>query len=141
MIDATEVRLLADDLGDAGPLVLRRTIRIVRDTASDVVSHARALCPVDTGELKASISADIEFAGLGFEAGPTADHGAFVEYGTPPHEIRPRIKRALWWPGALHPVGRVHHPGTSPQPYMIPAFEGQMPEFEEKLADAAEDIL
>lgn len=34
-----------------------------------------------------------------------------VEGGARPHEIRPRFKRALFWPGAGHPVKVVHHPG------------------------------
>jgi hypothetical protein len=29
----------------------------------------------------------------------------------------------LYWPGAEHPVKRVRHPGTAPQPYMKPALE------------------
>lgn len=32
---------------------------------------------------------------------------------TPPHEIKPRFKKALSWPGAAHPVGKVNHPGSS----------------------------
>lgn len=40
------------------------------------------------------------------------DHWRFIEYGTPPHEIRPRVRQALSWPRAAHPVRRVRHPGT-----------------------------
>lgn len=40
------------------------------------------------------------------------DHWWFIEYGTRRHTIRPRIKKALWWETALHPVARVNHPGT-----------------------------
>lgn len=35
-----------------------------------------------------------------------------LEEGTPPHVIRPRFKKALFWPGARHPVKSVRHPGT-----------------------------
>lgn len=41
------------------------------------------------------------------------DHWRFIEYGTPPHQIRPRARLALSWPGGPHPVRRVRHPGTS----------------------------
>lgn len=36
----------------------------------------------------------------------------FLEEGTPPHIIRARSKKALFWPGARHPVRSVRHPGT-----------------------------
>ena len=35
-----------------------------------------------------------------------------LEFGTPKHIIEPRNKKALYWPGAANPYGRVHHPGT-----------------------------
>lgn len=35
-----------------------------------------------------------------------------LEFGTPRHIIEPKNKKALSWPGARHPVGRVNHPGT-----------------------------
>lgn len=41
------------------------------------------------------------------------DHWRFIEYGTPPHQIRPRARTALAWPGAAHPYRRVRHPGSS----------------------------
>jgi hypothetical protein len=43
---------------------------------------------------------------------------ATVEYGSVPHVIRPKYKKALYWPGALHPVRKVNHPGTPSQPFM-----------------------
>jgi hypothetical protein len=46
-----------------------------------------------------------------------------VEYGTSPHVIKPVNKRALYWPGAAHPVASVNHPGTRAQPFMRPAIE------------------
>lgn len=42
----------------------------------------------------------------------TAPHSATLEHGSRPHIIEPRTKKALAWPGAQHPVARVHHPGT-----------------------------
>lgn len=45
-----------------------------------------------------------------------------VELGTAPHVILPRNKKALSWPDAAHPVARVNHPGTAPNPYLRPAL-------------------
>lgn len=41
------------------------------------------------------------------------DHWRFIEYGTAQHQIQPRARRALAWPGAAHPYRRVRHPGTA----------------------------
>jgi len=50
--------------------------------------------------------------------GRAAPYWATVEYGSEPHEIRARRKKALHWTGAKHPVRRVWHPGTPAQPFM-----------------------
>lgn len=40
------------------------------------------------------------------------EYGEYLEDGTPPHVIRPKNKKALYWKGATHPVKQVNHPGT-----------------------------
>lgn len=45
----------------------------------------------------------------------TANHSATLEFGSGPHVIEPSRKKALAWPGGLHPVARVNHPGTPAQ--------------------------
>lgn len=71
----------------------------------------RNLAPhVDTGALLKSVrSTKGEGVGLVWIS---TDHWQHLEYGTPPHIIRPRRKKALWWKGARHPVSIVHHPGA-----------------------------
>lgn len=39
-------------------------------------------------------------------------YGRYLEEGTPPHLIKPKNKKALFWRGAAHPVKVVRHPGT-----------------------------
>lgn len=45
-----------------------------------------------------------------------APHALILEVGSRRHIIEPKGppggKKALYWPGAPHPYGRVHHPGT-----------------------------
>lgn len=41
-----------------------------------------------------------------------SDHAEILEFGSRPHVIEPRNAKALYWPGARHPVARVNHPGT-----------------------------
>lgn len=70
------------DLRRAGLVTAHRASVVIRKVGHDTVRDAQALCPVDTGNLKSSISVDFDFNGLGFEAGPTASYGKFVEEGT-----------------------------------------------------------
>lgn len=51
----------------------------------NIVSTAQSIVPVESGELKGSISRSEVTKGFGSvtgEAGPTARHGRFVEWGT-----------------------------------------------------------
>lgn len=61
-----------------------------------------------------------------------------VEKGTRPHVIRPKNGKALYWKGAAHPVKKVNHPGSKPKPYLIPAFEKEIPYFVENLGKIME---
>lgn len=56
-----------------------------------------------------------------------APYAKFVVEGTPPHTILPHAKQALMWPGALHPVRVVHHPGTAPNPFPYEALAAATP--------------
>ena len=42
----------------------------------------------------------------------------YVEFGTLPHVIRPKNKKALYWKGLDHPVKLVNHPGNAPNPFV-----------------------
>lgn len=91
----------------------------IDDVAEEVYQDIRRNAPVDTGKLVGSISRNGQTITI------KAKHWHYVEYGTQPHIIRPRVKRALWWPDAPHPVGRVFHPGTRAQPFIRPAATRQ----------------
>lgn len=51
------------------------------------------------------------------------EYGGILEDGSPPHEIRPKNKKALYWKGAAHPVKVVHHPGTQKYATVGPTME------------------
>lgn len=71
-------------------------------------ASARRFCPF--ARVRRTIYADGNRVWIG--TGQPDDIWAIVEYGSVAHEITPRGKRALSWPGARHPVKRVWHPGT-----------------------------
>lgn len=96
---------------------LKQTLsRVMQDIATD----ARGLVRVNTGRLKASIVSEVD--GLTGRVSTDVPYWVHVEYGTAPHVIRPRTKRALYWPGARHPVASVNHPGTPAHPFLRPAL-------------------
>lgn len=116
---------------------------VVKKIGFDTVAGAQGLVPVDTGNLKNSIGQDFDDDGMGFEAGPTANYGADVEFGTVPHEIRPRDAKALHWQQDGQDMFRrsVWHPGTAPQPYMIPAFEKAVKPIDQVMGQVGEKAL
>jgi len=64
-----------------------------------------------------------------------AGYSAAVHEGTGLHGprkrkivIKPRVKKALSWPGARHPVKKVENPGQKPQPFLRDAMQEEYPE-------------
>ena len=89
---------------------------------------------VDTGHLRRGIG--------NFRRGMTVTvhtsnikYAVMVEKGTKAHIIKPKDKKALYWKGATHPVKKVNHPGSKAKPYLIPAFEKEIPYFVENLKE------
>ncbi len=70
---------------------------------------------------------------VGFWGSFAVKYALWVEQGTGPHmigPIYPRRKKALFWPGADHPVrsvGAFMHPGSRAYPYLVPAAERHYP--------------
>lgn len=98
--------------------------RDLRRRAHKVQAMAQGRGPIDTGDYVASIGVERApgtFGGWRIEA--TARHSWWVERGTRPHIIRPKVKKALFWPGAGHPVASVRHPGTAATHNMAEALE------------------
>lgn len=69
----------------------------------------------------------------------------FVEYGTKPHVIAPRVKkrgrkRALAVPG-WGVYARVRHPGAKKQPFLRPAYQAQKGNAEQEMAKATKRVV
>jgi hypothetical protein len=87
----------------------------------DILGDARSLAPKRTGRLAESLRAEVHDKVLRVGS-LDVNYAIYVEMGTMPHIILPSNKKALYWPGARHPVAYVNHPGTAPQPYLRPAL-------------------
>jgi HK97 gp10 family phage protein len=110
--DTTGLRGLETDLGRASARAVLAASRVVRKSGSDIEADAKVYCPVDTGNLRGSISSD--FGVLSAEIGPTAEYGIWVEGGTA---------------------------RMAPQPYMGPAFDRREPEFVAAIAAIGTSVL
>jgi len=88
--------------------------KIVQDFAKIAKEAMQHEAPERTGALKRGIRyrtfGSVESAYARFY--DEEEYAFFVIEGTRPHDIYPREKQALFWPGAEHPVPFVHHPGT-----------------------------
>ena len=108
-IDLTQVAELAADLTRAGLLAGVKARTVVAKTAMDITADAQALAPVDTGNLKGSIGADIDADGMGATIGPTAAYGIWQEYGTSTQPGKPFLGPAFdrRMPGFLAAMGQI----------------------------------
>lgn len=98
-IDVYELSALAATLRASGPRVGTRVSQAVRKSALDVERGAKMLAPVDTGNLRNSISTTITGSGsaasISADIGPTANYGAYLEYGTSRMRPQPYMGPAL----------------------------------------------
>lgn len=98
----------------------------------------RDTVPFITGFLLQSFSAFMEPGILHWY--PTASYARFVEFGTAPHVIEPKNAKALYWPGAQHPVKRVNHPGSKANPYMERIIAAAAPDINATFGTALQQI-
>jgi HK97 gp10 family phage protein len=113
-IDLTDARAVASRIGTSGGRIGAAASAALRKTALDIEADAKQLAPVDTGNLRNSISSDITGDGrhgaMSAEIGPTAEYGVYQEYGT----------------------------STQPgQPFLSPAYDRRIGPYSEALAQLA----
>ena len=112
--------------------------KVIKDSAFNIQKNAMSNLAnngsVNTGHLRRSISVDMGNLEATIHTS-NVKYAVMVEKGTKAHVIKPKNKKALYWKGASHPVKQVNHPGSKAKPYLIPAFEKEIPYFVEKLKD------
>jgi hypothetical protein len=141
-VDDSEVHDLAHDILRNTDLLPGRVETLVQKTGYDMEAMAKVLVPVDTGFLMGSIS--IEFYGLGFDLGPTASYGDYVERGVPhPWVITAAPGGTLHFMIDGHSVfaKSVVHPPMAPQPYLSPAFDAGLSRFVDALGQLGEQVV
>lgn len=103
--------------------------------------EAMARAPVEDGRLRESIrvAAGAKRNGVVYaqvRAGGRKKGDAFyahmVEYGTKPHEIKPRKFKSLFIAGVFRKI--VQHPGAKARPFLRPAFDAKAGEAVDAIA-------
>lgn len=125
--DLSDVLLLGDDFAQ----------RVQRGTLAALLaieSHAVEEAPHATGNLVNAITVEQAQGGGHVFVSGAAPYGVYVHEGTGiwgPNKkrIRPVNKKALFWPGAAHPVASVA--GQKPNPFLDRAAEKAEPEVTE----------
>lgn len=117
-IDVSEGRALASRFTTLSGRLGARAAAVLRKTAFDIEADAKALAPVDTGALRASISTTVTGDGrngsMTAEIGPTVEYGVFQEFGT----------------------------STQPgQPYLGPAYDRRIEGYSDALASIIEESI
>ena len=108
----SDLTRFAEDLRGNADTLTRRASQVVRKAALDTMADAKTLAPVDTGNLRNSITTDARPGDLVAVVEATADYAAAVEFG-----IEQR-----------------------PQPFMRPAQERNTPGFIDAISQLAEGV-
>ena len=108
----SDLTRFAEDLRENADTLTRRASQVVRKAALDTMADAKTLAPVDTGNLRGSITTDARQGDLVAVVEATADYAAAVEFGI----------------------------DQRPQPYMRPAQDRNTEPFMDAIAQLAEGV-
>ena len=136
-IDSSDLNKFSVILRELPDEIKNDVRKVVKNSAFNIERNAKSSASVKTGHLRRSISTKMGDMEATIHTS-NLKYAPMVEFGTRPHMIRAKNKKALYWKGAKHPVKQVNHPGSKAKPYLIPAFEKEKDQFLEKLKEVIE---
>lgn len=115
-LDLSEVRALKVAIGKAGPKARAAGRAALQKVANDIKTDAKILAPVDTGNLRSSVTYETRALAntIVAEIGPTAEYAIYQELGT-----------------STQP----------PQAFLGPASDRHIPLLEQAIAQIPEDFF
>lgn len=137
-----EADVLMENLNKRGNEIPSKLKKLVTEVGFIVQGKIQDAAPINKGPdahsrgtLKSSIRRENigDFSVRIFPDENIAPYAIYVMAGTGPHIIEAKNKKYLSWPGASHPVKRVWHPGTYPNPFMTIGFEDSQPLIENEI--------
>ena len=135
-----EADLLIQNLNKRGEEIPVKLKKLVSEVSFIVQGKVQDAAPINKGPdassrgtLKSSIRIENldDFTARIFPDEHIAYYAEYVLSGTRPHIIEG--KPWLSWPGASHPVRRVWHPGTYPNPFMTYGFQDSQSSIESEV--------
>ena len=135
-----EADLLIKNLNQRGTEIPAKLKKLVSEVGFIVQGKVQDAAPINKGPdahsrgtLKSSIRVENigDFSVRIFPDENIAYYAEYVMAGTGPHIISGNPW--LSWPGAEHPVRRVWHPGTYPNPFMSYGFEDSQSSIESEV--------
>lgn len=127
---------LTDKLSNAPPELISKTLEY---TAEDLIRNLMINSPVDHGLLKQWAITNQSDTEITVQS--PAEYAVYQNYGTEPYDIYPKNAKALWWPGAEHPVKHVSHPGVSGKHFVEDSIEAVTPRLEEFFRKAKQEVF
>ena len=140
-VASADVYALAEALKRSGKDADVTTKEVLIRSANYLLTEMQVRVPVDSGDLKKSLA--IRVTGDRVIIGPDTPYAGYVEFGTKPHEIRPKTKKALAFKvGGQTVFARVvHHPGTKPNPFVQDSFDAWYRSVGPEIAEANVETL
>lgn len=123
-VASADISRLADALRATAKDADVTTQRVLIEAANFILAEMEARVPVDSGDLRRSLRIKIE--GDRIIIGPDTPYASYVEFGTKPHQIKPKKPGGVlvFNAGGQKVYARVvNHPGTKAQPFVRPAFD------------------
>lgn len=122
-VASADIEALTQALQEASHNAEVTTQGVLVNAANYIKAEMEQRVPVRTGKLRQSIAIKVENEKV--TIGPNTEYDEFVEFGTRPHKITAKNKKALSFTvgGTKVVVKSVNHPGTRAKPYVRPAFE------------------
>ncbi len=112
--------------------IINKTLLATRKGMDSVMSKCVGAAKADVSKVTTALQGSIRIGSpaalkgnevVGVWGSYGIKYAIYIETGTDPYVIRPVKAKALFWPGAAHPVKVVHHPGIKAHPFLRPAAD------------------